>query len=149
MNLRNVFVILVLACLSCGIAQAHCEVPCGIYDDHLRIHLIEEHITTIEKAQQEINTSNWKKKQDQHQLVRWINTKEQHATMIQEIVSQYFLTQRIKPTMKGYVDLLKTAHELLVDASKAKQSAQEQTAQELRKALGRFEKLYSDATAEK
>ena len=28
---------------------AHCEVPCGIYDDELRIHQIKEYILTIER----------------------------------------------------------------------------------------------------
>ena len=32
----------------------HCEIPCGIYDDHLRSHLIEEHIATIEKGMNQI-----------------------------------------------------------------------------------------------
>ena len=26
--------------------RAHCQIPCGIYDDELRVQLIEEHITT-------------------------------------------------------------------------------------------------------
>ena len=29
---------------------AHCEIPCGIYDDQTRVQLIHEHIGTIEKA---------------------------------------------------------------------------------------------------
>jgi nickel superoxide dismutase len=29
--------------------------------------------------------------------VRWVTTKETHAQEIQDIVSAYFLTQRIKP----------------------------------------------------
>ncbi len=28
-------------------AAAHCEIPCGIYDDEMRINMIAEHITTI------------------------------------------------------------------------------------------------------
>ena len=31
-------------------AGAHCEVPCGIYDDHARITQMLEDATTIEKA---------------------------------------------------------------------------------------------------
>jgi nickel superoxide dismutase len=27
-----------------------CEIPCGIYDDEMRINMIAEHITTIEKS---------------------------------------------------------------------------------------------------
>ena len=33
---------------------------------------------------------------DYNQLVRWIMNKEEHANKIQEIVTQYFMTQRIK-----------------------------------------------------
>ena len=40
-----------------GLSQksyAHCEIPCGIYQDEIRIALIYEHITTIEKAMTKI-----------------------------------------------------------------------------------------------
>jgi nickel superoxide dismutase len=30
-------------------AAAHCEIPCGIYDDEMRINMVLEHIATIEK----------------------------------------------------------------------------------------------------
>ena len=33
---------------------SHCEVPCGIYGDTARIHMLYEHITTVEKAMNEI-----------------------------------------------------------------------------------------------
>ncbi|MDY6953871.1 MAG: superoxide dismutase [Ni], partial [Thermodesulfobacteriota bacterium] len=35
-------------------ASAHCEIPCGIYDDQMRIDMIAEHITTIEKSMKQI-----------------------------------------------------------------------------------------------
>lgn len=72
-------------------AQAHCEVPCGIYNDSVRVKLIYEHISTIEKAMQNINSISNSKKSQYNQLVRWVNNKESHATKIQNIVSQYFL----------------------------------------------------------
>ena len=31
-------------------ANAHCQVPCGIYDDHARIHQMLEDVATIAKA---------------------------------------------------------------------------------------------------
>ena len=31
-------------------SKAHCEIPCGIYGDSVRIALIYEHITTVEKS---------------------------------------------------------------------------------------------------
>src|SRR6056297_1956112 len=35
-------------------ASSHCEIPCGIYDDHMRIHLLEEHVSTMEKSMKKI-----------------------------------------------------------------------------------------------
>jgi len=35
-------------------ASAHCEIPCGIYDDEMRINMINEHIATIEKSMNQI-----------------------------------------------------------------------------------------------
>lgn len=34
--------------------QAHCEVPCGIYNDSARLELMGEHCTTIEKSMKQI-----------------------------------------------------------------------------------------------
>ncbi len=75
-------------------ASAHCEVPCGIYNDSLRVELIKEHIQTIEKAMNQITEIQNSGSINYNQLIRWINTKEQHANLIQEIAEQYFLTQK-------------------------------------------------------
>ena len=79
-------------------AQAHCEIPCGIYEDSVRVALIKEHITTIEKSMNMIKEESAKASPNWNQLVRWVNNKEEHAKKIQDIVSQYFLHQRIKLT---------------------------------------------------
>ena len=36
-------------------SKAHCEIPCGIYGDSVRIALIYEHIETVEKSMNMIN----------------------------------------------------------------------------------------------
>ena len=64
---------------------AHCQVPCGIYDDARRIIEIEEHILTIDKAMDNIlniSSNNKQTAQEMNQLVRWVNTKEKHAQKI-------------------------------------------------------------------
>ena len=69
--------------------HAHCQVPCGIYDDALRIVQIKEDVTTIWKAMKQINnlSKNGSDAQSMNQMVRWITTKEEHAKHIQAIVS--------------------------------------------------------------
>ncbi len=74
-------------------SSAHCEIPCGIYHDDLRIHQIEEYIDTIEKSM--IAIQELSRNRDPlsiNQIVRWIDNKEEHAKKIQNIIWQYFFT---------------------------------------------------------
>jgi len=128
---------------------AHCEIPCGIYEDTLRISLISEHITTIEKSMKMIIKLSEEANPNYNQLVRWVVNKEEHAKKIQEIVSQYFLHQRVKfadPSDKEkfakYVNLLTTLHEISVYAMKAKQSTDLTNIAKLRDSVDAFGKVY-------
>ena len=133
---------------STRIAQAHCEVPCGIYTDQLRFEQMLEDQTTIAKATAQINEL--AKKEDavsRNQLVRWVNTKETHATHTQHVVAQYFLTQRIKPgtdeaTNKAYVRKLVAAHAVMQAAMKCKQTIDPAAAETLKKAIHNLYRAY-------
>jgi nickel superoxide dismutase len=128
--------------LSVSGASAHCEIPCGIYDDHMRIHLIEEDATTIEKAMKQIVKLGGETPINHNQMVRWITNKEAHANRIQETVYQYFMTQRIKAGDDNYQEKLVLLHQMLVAAMKCKQTTDLSNVENLRKALSTFEKLY-------
>ena len=107
-----------------SIALAHCQVPCGIYDDALRIVQIKEDFKTIRKAMDQINQLSIKTNPlSSNQLIRWVMTKEQHATNIQKTVSEYFLTQRVKTDeSQKYIEQTTTLHQILVAAMKCKQT---------------------------
>jgi len=128
--------------ISTGLAIAHCEIPCGIYDDELRARLIAEHITTVEKAMKQINSLAQAKPINHNQMVRWVTNKEAHAGEIQHIVTQYFITQRIKPGQKNYTEKLEALHRILLSAMKAKQTVDLSHIENLRKLLKKFELLY-------
>ncbi len=34
--------------------SSHCEIPCGIYDDEMRLRMIAENITTVEKSMKQV-----------------------------------------------------------------------------------------------
>lgn len=130
-------------------ADAHCQIPCGIYDDELRVQLIEEDITTIEKSMTEIVALGKQAPVNFNQLVRWINNKEEHAQKIQDLVSDYFLCQRIKvpESREGepwaeYVGQLATLHQIQVAAMKAKQSTDLAHVETLRKLVKEFRAEY-------
>jgi len=128
--------------LSSTLAYAHCEVPCGIYGDQMRFDTIAEHITTIEKAIDQITELSAAPAPDYNQIVRWVNTKETHATEIQHIVSQYFLTQRIKAGKENYAEHLAMSHSLLTLAMKCKQSLDTGNVAKLKEAAGAFRTSY-------
>jgi nickel superoxide dismutase len=123
-------------------AHAHCEIPCGIYDDALRVKLIREHITTIEKSMNQILALQEEEKPNWNQLVRWVVNKEHHADQLQDIVTQYFMTQRIKPGMKDYGTMLAQLHEMLVYSMKCKQTVDLSNIEKLNDLVQDFEKLY-------
>jgi nickel superoxide dismutase len=123
-------------------AWAHCEIPCGIYDDHMRIHMIEEHITTIEKSMKQIVELGGQTPVNYNQVVRWVTNKEHHADELQHIVTEYFMTQRIKPDQKDYEKKLTVLHKMLLAAMKCKQTTDLANVADLRSLTKEFEGLY-------
>jgi len=123
-------------------AAAHCEIPCGIYDDVMRIKMISEHIKTIEKSIVQIRKLTSNKSIDYNQLTRWIMNKERHADELQKIVTQYFMTQRIKPDTKNYSQKLISLHKILLFAMKCKQTTDLSHVSTLKSLLKEFQGLY-------
>ena len=123
-------------------AAAHCEIPCGIYDDEMRINMMAEHITTVEKSMKQILKLETSKSIDYNQLVRWVMNKENHANEFQEIVTQYFMTQRIKVDTENYAKKLILLHKMLVYAMKCKQTTNLSHISTLRSLLKEFHDLY-------
>ena len=117
-------------------ANAHCQIPCGIYDDHARVEAMMQDVATIYKALDLIEELSSKTDaQSKNQLVRWVMNKEQHAQNIIETISDYFLTQRVKSSQKDYQERLVKHHTVIVAAMKAKQNVDESYAEALRKAV--------------
>lgn len=111
--------------------------------------MIEEHIATIEKAIQQIEDLSTGNPQNMNQLVRWVMNKEHHAEEIQNIIGQYFLTQRLKLVAKEDNDAfsklmlnLQYCHEILVLAMKTKQSTDSKNVEDLKLSVKRFHESY-------
>ena len=133
-----------------GSLLAHCQVPCGIYNDAARIIQIQEDFSTIQKAMTKIKElSQQQDATSMNQLTRWIMTKEDHASKIQKVVSEYFLTQRIKAKTEGsefdtYVKQTTTLHQILVAAMKCKQTVSNKSTERLSNLTERFSSIYFD-----
>ncbi len=123
---------------------AHCEIPCGIYDDQARISMLLEHTVTIEKSMKQITALNQKQEHNANQLVRWVTNKEHHANQLQTIVSQYFMTQRIKLDAKQYDKKIGLLHQMLIYAMKCKQTTNLNHTEKLKKIINEFAQIYLD-----
>jgi nickel superoxide dismutase len=132
------------------IVFAHCQIPCGIYGDSMRFALMREHVTTIEKSMNEIVSIGKEKSPDNNQLVRWVMNKDDHADELSEIVTYYFMAQRVKPVPEDkkaeyakYVKQITLLHQIMVQSMKAKQTTDLETCRKLNTLINQFETSYN------
>ena len=147
---------ILLILLTCQIASkvnSHCQIPCGIYDDQARLDAIAEHITTIEKSIKQITELSQAKSPDYNQIVRWTNNKDHHADKLANIVTYYFMAQRVKPTVADsgqekkymrYLQQISLLREMLVTSMKCKQTTNLKHTEELKSLLEKFKHVYPD-----
>lgn len=154
-HLVAVFVagILALLCFS-PIVFSHCEIPCGIYNDNMRLDMMAEHIATIEKSMQQIHELENNKDKNYNQMIRWVINKENHSDYLCDIVTEYFMKQRLKPVdenmeqeYKNYIEKLTLLHNLMVYSMKCKQTTDLDNVAKLKQYLSQFRKAYSNIEA--
>ena len=138
-----------------SLAYSHCQIPCGIYDDEARFNSMAEHITTIEKSMKLIESLSAQEKPNMNQIVRWVNNKEVHADEMSNIITYYFMAQRIKIPPEGdtkahsaYVKNLTLLHEMLVYTMKTKQTTDLKNVEKLKSLLNQFHESYYGKAAE-
>lgn len=143
-----------MACVAfmlCGqkMAAAHCQVPCGIYDDSARINAMLEDAVTIEKAVKQILELTAKHDAlSVNQATRWIMTKEEHASHVITTVAEYFLTQKLTdpaedaPEYPEYLRKLALHHKVMRAAMKTKQTVDPDNVAALRRAIEALGQVY-------
>ena len=131
--------LLLAAALAWALPQpghAHCQVPCGIYDDHARVRAMLEDAATVTKAMTSIGELSGKADaQSRNQTVRWVMNKERHAQNVIATISDYFLTQRVKAKQEDYAQRLMRHHAVIVAAMQAKQNTNLQYADALQASI--------------
>jgi nickel superoxide dismutase len=139
------FVLATIVLVLPQLLQAHCQIPCGIYDDFARVQSMREDAATVEKSIRLIMELAGKTDaQSQNQLVRWVMNKEVHAQKIITSISDYFLTQRVKPDQQEYAQRLKKHHFVILAAMKAKQNADIKFAKRLKESIEALADYYPE-----
>lgn len=129
--------------------SAHCQIPCGIYDDDTQFILMLEDVTTIEKSMTQIASLSKEQNLNYNQIVRWVDNKETHADKLAQIITSYFMEQRIKvvskdndPAYQKYIREITLLHQMLILTMKTKQTTDQQNCTELRKLIAEFKSSY-------
>lgn len=121
-------------------AQAHCDVPCGIYDPHQAIigALTAIRMADIIKELKEKHAG----KDHTQDYTRAIMVKEQHADMCKKEVAtiwgDYFKAEMIEK----YPDLHNLVHSILQAGSKAKQSEDRANGEKLLELVNKFAEIF-------
>jgi nickel superoxide dismutase len=126
-------------------ANAHCQIPCGIFGDSIKFEVLLQHVATIEKSNNQINelaALEAPAAQDRQQIIRWVNNKETHAQFIIDEAANYFLAQRIKMDAAHYSEKLALLHEIIVSAMKSKQTVDSTATATLAEKINVFKALY-------
>ncbi len=147
---KTAFIVLILFAGTVGYKLfAHCQIPCGIYNDPARFTLMEEHVTTIEKSMKQIEALSTEQEKNWNQIVRWVKNKEDHADKLTHLVTYYFMAQRLKPAdpankvkYNKYLRELTALHGMVVHAMKAKQTIDLDHVEKLRGLIRTFRVSY-------
>ena len=110
---------------------------------------MREHVATIEKSMHEIEHLSQGQTSNNNQLVRWVMNKDTHADELAEIITYYFMAQRIKPTTADnkteyakYIKQITLLHQMLVLSMNTKQTLNLDYCAQIRVLIDEFEKIY-------
>ena len=93
--------------------EAHCQMPCGIYHDDMVYDLIDQYVETMIKANTIINQTKFETVRQKNEFIRWVMEKEKESTDVAQLITTFFLQQKIKTGESDTAKRLESAHKLL------------------------------------
>jgi nickel superoxide dismutase len=96
--------------------------PCGIYHDDMVFDLIDQFVETSVKAISVLQDNKFATVQDRNTFVRWVIQKEKGADEVANLITTYFLQQKIKPGEEDTTKRVVSAHQMLFYLVQIKQT---------------------------
>ena len=120
---KQLFLLGTMALLSLrAAASAHCQMPCGIYHDDLVFDQVDQYIETMHKGITVTNDSAFSNVHDRVETIRWVVLKDKESDTIANLITTYFLQQKIKPGEPDTQKRVMSAHKLLFQLVAIKQN---------------------------
>lgn len=92
---------------------AHCQMPCGVYHDEMVYNQIDQYVETMYKGMSILNSSKFHGVHDWNEVIRWVLLKEKESDATANLLTTYFLQQKIKPGEADTAKRLTSCHKLL------------------------------------
>lgn len=102
---------IMLLCTS--MAWSHCQMPCGIYHDEMVFDQIDQYVETMVKCITVVKDNKGETPQARNEVIRWVMMKEKMSDDTADLITAYFLQQKIKPGEPDTVKMVTSAHKLL------------------------------------
>lgn len=102
-----------LSLLTAPFLHSHCQMPCGIYHDDMVYDQIDQYVETMVKGMTVLNDNKFSSTQLRNEFVRWVCQKENMSNETANLLTSYFLQQKIKPDEDDTVKRITSAHKLL------------------------------------
>jgi nickel superoxide dismutase len=122
--------------------QAHCDIPCGIYDPHqaqigaLTVIRMIDLMNELKQAHDPASL------EFQNSLARYILVKEEHAELVKREVRVIWGDYIKQDHLAKYPELPGLVHQIMQLGSKSRQSASRETGLELLYCVNRFAEIY-------
>lgn len=105
-----------------GSLSAHCQMPCGIYHDEMVFNQIDQYIETMYKGITELKNSKFSNPLERNNFIRWVSLKDSASDEMANLITEYFLQQKIKPGEPDTTKRLVSAHKMLFELTAIKQN---------------------------
>ena len=123
-------------------ASAHCDIPCGIYDPH-QAQIAALTVIRMIDLMNDMKQAHGPDSPDyQNNMPRYVLVKEEHAELLKREVRVIWGDYIKQEQLDKFPELPGLVHKIMQLGSKARQTANRETAMELLTAVNRFAEIF-------
>ena len=111
--MKSFFTLMTACLLPTFFLSAHCQMPCGIYHDDVVFDWGDQFVETAFKGMTVMIDSSFTTPKEKATFVRWVLNKEKESDDLANLLTTYFLQQKIKPGEQDTPKKLEALHKLL------------------------------------
>lgn len=123
-------------------AQAHCDIPCGIYDPHAMEIGALTVIRMIDLMEEFKSSHGADDPEYHHNMTRYTLVKEEHAEIVKRETRVIFGDYFKKEHIDKYPELPELTHKIMQAASKGRQTTSRENAMQLLSLVNRFAEIF-------